>query len=66
MTDRRPRTPAPCGFSRYTEFGQQLDWDEEEEAMVLSERGDKNLYILYCCFRCCSFFGLVWVECPRR
>ena len=32
-------------ISRYIEYGQVLDWDEEADAMVLKERGDRNIYV---------------------
>lgn len=32
-------------LSRYTNYGQQLDWDEDAESMVLTVRGDRNIYI---------------------
>ena len=32
-------------ISRYIGFGQKLDWDEKEAAMVLQERGDRSIYV---------------------
>ena len=32
-------------ISSYVDYGQRLDWDEETEAMVLVERGHRNIYI---------------------
>jgi hypothetical protein len=32
-------------ISSYADYGQRLDWDEEAEAMVLVERGHRNIYI---------------------
>ena len=32
-------------ISSYVDYGQRLDWDEEAEAMVLVERGHRNIYI---------------------
>ena len=32
-------------ISSYVDYGQRLDWDEEAEAMVLVERGHRNIYV---------------------
>lgn len=32
-------------ISSYVDYGQRLDWDEEAEAMVLVQRGHRNIYI---------------------